>query len=168
MKKLVGASVLFISLVTGALAWWLEAPPGPASPPLTSSPPSIAAPLPPPPPPPSPSPSAALAPPPPTAPPAVTPVLPAPPQPVANELLTRARGEVSEAPEAALRTLRQLERAAPELAHAPGTELLRLEALLRLGRRGEAEALAARLIDTPTRGLKPSEVQRVLEETPSR
>lgn len=175
MKMLVGASVLFILLVTGALTWWLQSPtaaPGPAA--LQA--PRVARPPPPPSPGPAVSPPAAADPPSPVAQPLVTPVAAverggevALPMPVeAPALLLRARAEVAEAPEATLRTLRQLERVAPDVASAPTTGLIRLEALLRLGQREEAERLARRLMDTPSREVKPRDVQRLLDETPAK
>lgn len=100
--------------------------------------------------------------------PGATPRLPLPrpvkhmvsPERAAQEaaLLARARAEVVDDPQLALKTLLERSQTFPDEQTAQA-ELVQLEALLRLGRREEAQALARRLAASPLK----REAQRLLE-----
>ena len=63
-----------------------------------------------------------------------------------SALLARARGEVTSEPESALKTLAERHQAFPAGAFEQEAELVHVEALLRLGRRQEAESLGRKLM----------------------
>jgi TolA-binding protein len=82
------------------------------------------------------------------APPSLSPPRP-PKHPVSTGqkmLLERARSEVKSDPDTALKTLAEYKQAFPGSPVAQEAELIHLEALLRLGRKQEAESLGRRLI----------------------
>jgi hypothetical protein len=63
-----------------------------------------------------------------------------------TELLARARQEVAEDPEAALVSLLEYAQQFPQPALSRDADLVRVEAFLRLGRRGDAEIAAKKLV----------------------
>jgi hypothetical protein len=77
-----------------------------------------------------------------------------------SALITRARDEVKSDPETALKTIAEHQQKFPKGELAQDAELVRVEALLRLGRRPEAEALARKL--TARDGALRKTVERLL------
>ena len=172
-------------LVLVSVAWWALSESPPAEPPPL---PAALSPVPRPPPPPprdldrdEPPPLAVqdelpVAPPPeplvPSRPPVPTVLTPRPPKhPVdpdalAREsvLIDRARSEVKSEPETALKTLAEHKQTFPGGPLTREAELVRVEALLRLGRRDEAENLGRKLTAHDPSGPTGRTVERLLND----
>lgn len=82
-----------------------------------------------------------------------------------SELIARARAELPSTPETALKTLAEHQQAFPAGALKRDAELMRVEALLRLGRREEAEKLGRKLVSRD-QGVG-RDVERLLRDVPS-
>lgn len=82
-----------------------------------------------------------------------------------SALIARARGELPSTPEAALKTLAEHQQAFPGGVLKRDADLLHVEALLRLGRRQEAENLGRKLVSRDE-GVGRA-VERLLRDVPS-
>lgn len=82
------------------------------------------------------------------------------------QLVDAARGALSVEPAAALKTLDAYRQRFPRGSLRVEADLVRLEALLRAGRRGEAERLAKRLIASDPGAPVAARAQRLLEGSP--
>lgn len=82
-------------------------------------------------------------------------------------LLDRARSLVQADPEAALKALAEHRQAFPSGALLPDAELVHVEALLRLGRREEAEKLGKKLVARDRSGTLSRSVERLLADVRS-